>query len=98
MAKLFNVRLSKEEADMVDELRRQGVIVSDILRTALRSEYVRRQEQPPSTPVDLLEWLQEKHPAPAGYRGRPVDTTDRRKVSAFLRSRLRAKPSRRKPR
>jgi len=93
MARLFNVRLSKEEADMLEELKHQGVTVSEVVRSALRSEYARRRQQPPSTPVEFLEWLHERYPAPAGYR-RPVVTRDRRQVSAFLRSRLKGKRSR----
>ena len=73
----------------MDRLKRRGVTLSDVVRTALRSEYARHYERAPAAPADLLQWLHEKYPAPAGIRRRSLDTTDRRQVAAFLRSRLR---------
>jgi len=74
---------------MVADLKRQGVTVAEVVRAALRSEYSRRRQQPPSAPADLLEWLHEKYPPPSNYRRRRLDTTDRKQVAAFLRSRFR---------
>ena len=94
MGRLLNVRLSEEEAAMVDQLRRQGITVSEVVRAALRSACSSGKEQAPSASSELLEWLHRKYPAPAGRARRRPDTTDRREVASFL-SRLRKRGIRR---
>jgi hypothetical protein len=96
MATLLNIRLSKEDAARVAKLRRKGIIVSDLVRSALREECDRQLDTPPASPADLLEWLHNKYPAPTTRKSRRVDTTDRKQVAAFMRSRLKKRSAARK--
>ncbi|HUO07841.1 MAG TPA: hypothetical protein VM008_06055 [Phycisphaerae bacterium] len=96
MGRLLNIRLSKQDAAVVDQLRRKGVVVSDLVRVALRDEYAKQQDAPPSSPADLLEWLHRKYPAPASQTTRRIDATNRKKVAAFLRDRLKKRSGKRK--
>lgn len=82
---------------MVAQLRQKGVAASDVVRNALRAEYLRQGggQGAPLGPVELLLWLRERHAAPAAWKGRQVHAWDRKEVAAFLRKRLKAKRKRR---
>jgi len=95
MVRLLNIRLSKQDAAVVDQLRQKGIVVSDLVRVALHDEYSRQQEKLPSSPADLLELLHKKYPGPSGHKSRRIDTTDRKKVAAHLRERLKKRRAKR---
>ena len=96
MVRLLNIRLSKQDALVVSKLRRKGVVVSDLVRSALHEEYAKHEEKNPTSPADVFEWLHKKYPAPAKRESRTVDAADRKQVSAYIRSRLKSRKITRK--
>jgi hypothetical protein len=78
----MNVRLSGEDLKIVQELKRHGVQLSEVVRKALRNELERIRSH-----VDvpaLVERIQQLHPTPpdAPQEAYP-DTTDRRAMQAY---------------
>jgi Arc/MetJ-type ribon-helix-helix transcriptional regulator len=89
--KLMNVRLTDEDARLADELRVQGVSISEVVRNAIRTQ-ARQTRVLPIGPVDdLLAEMQRQHPTPDRVARRaPRASTDRRAVQRLIRAKLRS--------
>jgi len=88
--KLVNVRLSDDDAAKVADLRREGVELSEVVREAVRARHLTL--QPALSPKDvepLLESIYARHPLTAKDERPAVDTTNRRAMQKFIRSKLR---------
>lgn len=97
--KQLNMRLTDEDLANVELLKQHDVSLAEVIRDALHQ---RAQALRPRTRdiVALIHELERKHPDPASTSLSPydgVDTTDRRAVSEFIRSRVQAKASSRAP-
>jgi hypothetical protein len=87
---LLNVRLDAEDKRLADELRDDGIPISQIVRQAIRTEHARRiakrgRRQKPS---ELIADLFEQFPDAPRAKGHGIDTTDRRAVQAYIAARL----------
>jgi hypothetical protein len=81
---LLNVRLSEDDANLVRELRRRGVSISEVVRGAIRARAA--EAVVPEDTDAILEEVFRRFPA-VGSR-HAVDTTDRRALQRFIRRRL----------
>lgn len=85
----LNVRLSAEDERRVRALHEAGVVVSELVRDAIRAEHERRIRRPSKKkPSELLDEIFAAVPE-ASDPGPLVDATDRRAVQAHIRARLR---------
>jgi hypothetical protein len=90
---LVNVRLSADDARRAAELREDGVQISDVVREAIRAEYLRRRpgksrDRRPSLVVkEILAAL----PDPADMPPPAVDPTDRHAVRRHIAAKLRGR-------
>jgi hypothetical protein len=80
----LNVRLSEEDARVVQELKRHGISVSDVVRTALRARAA--EALVPEETDAILEEMCRRFPI-AGPRLR-IDASDRRAVRRVIRRKL----------
>jgi len=87
---LLNVRLSPEDARRAAELREDGIQISDVVREAIRAEYLRRRPGRPGNrrPSLLVKEILEALPDPADLPPRAVDSTDRRAVRRHIAAKL----------
>jgi len=85
-SRLFNVRLSPEDAQLVERLRTRGISPSEVMLRAIRKEAAELKDQPVEADA-LIEDLLTRFPTP------PVipDATDRHAVRDHIRKRLRAR-------
>jgi len=91
---LLNVRLSADDARRAAELREDGIQISDIVREAIRAEYLRRRDAHASTrrrPSLIVSEILAALPDPEGPRRPVVDTTDRRAVRRHIADKLRSR-------
>lgn len=86
---LVNVKLQAEDVERVRALRASGVRLSDLVRAAIRAEYVRR-VRPAGTrkPSEVVRRILDALPRDPGTAARPA-ATDRRAVRAFVAAKLR---------
>lgn len=89
-SRLFNVRLSPEDAQLVERLRARGISLSEVMRRAIRAEAGELNDQPVDADA-LIGDLLTQFPTPAGAARRRPDATDRHAVRAHIRKRLRAR-------
>ena len=89
-SRLFNVRLSPEDARLVERLRARGISLAEVMRRAIRTEAGELNEQPVDSDA-LIEDLLTQFPTPATPPGRRPDATDRHAVREHIRKRLRAR-------
>jgi hypothetical protein len=88
---LLNVRLSPDDAHRAAELREEGIQISDVVRAAIRAEYLRRRlgkpsKRRPSLIVkEILAALPDSVDAPLGA----VDSADRHAVRRHIAAKLR---------
>lgn len=93
--KLLNVRLGPEESRIVDELRRDGVQISRLVREALHSEYRARQAKAGKgrRAREIMEAIYAAHPDPPGTPPPRVDLADRRSMRrAIMKALKRRRP------
>jgi len=89
---LVNVRLEAEDARRVKALREAGVVISALVREAIRAEYEKRvapragRRRPSEVVEEILAALPDDGTIPP-----PVDATDRRAVREHIAARLRRK-------
>jgi hypothetical protein len=90
---LLNVRLSPDDARRAAELREEGIQISDVVREAIRAEYLRRRTRKPGRrrPSLIVKEILEALPDPEGAAPRTVDATDRHAVRRHIASRLRGR-------
>jgi hypothetical protein len=87
---LLNVRLNAEEQRLADDLRKEGVRISRLVREAIRAEHARRVRPPRrQRPSQIVAELLQRFPDIPGERGHGIDTTDRRAVQRYISSQLR---------
>jgi len=92
--KTLNVRLGPKETAAVKKLRRAGDNVSDIVREALveRAEAQSISALSDKDVLRELDALHNKYPGPtADYIRKGVDITDRKQMSAYIRSSINRK-------
>lgn len=94
--KQLNMRLTDEDLANVELLKQHEVSLAEVIRDALqqRAQALRPRKR---DMVALIHELELKHPDPSSSPYEGVDTTDRRAVSEFIRSRLQAKTNTRAP-
>jgi hypothetical protein len=88
--KLINVRLEAQDAAKANALQAEGVKLSTVVRDAIRAEYDRRLARARSG-VELARALKEMHernPVPDSVPPIPVDVTNRKAASAYIRGKL----------
>lgn len=87
--RLINVRLGEEHVRKVDVLRREGVVLSDLVREAIDAKYeaLTAGEQPYDA-EELIERLFTAYPDPAELPPRGYDVHERRAAREAIRRRL----------
>jgi hypothetical protein len=90
---LLNVRLSPEDARRAAELREYGIQISDVVREAIRAEYLRRRPGEPGhrRPSLIVKEILEALPDPEDAPARGVDAADRHAVRRHIADKLRAR-------
>jgi hypothetical protein len=88
---LLNVRLSPDDARRAAELRKAGIQISDVVREAIRAEYVRMR---PATggkrrASRIVEEILEALPDTPDVPRVAVDATDRHAVRRHIAAKLR---------
>jgi hypothetical protein len=94
---LLNVRLSSDDGRRVAELREDGIRISDVVREAIRAEYLRRRpgQQGGRRPSLVLKEILAALPDPADMPRRTVDPADRYAVRRHIVAKLnRRRPAR----
>jgi|SRR5687767_13693487 hypothetical protein len=90
--KVFNVRLSPEDAKRVQALRKAGVALSSLVRSAIRAEHERLYPRPKwRSARELLERLYAEFPPPPPDATAPKRGSDRKSMQRAIRERLQAK-------
>lgn len=85
--KTLNVRLGAEDERRIKALQRAGVVVSDLVRAAIRDEHDRRLGRASKKrPSEILDEIFAAVPE-QDEEGPRVDATDRRAVRAHIRTR-----------
>jgi hypothetical protein len=89
---LLNVRLSPDDARRAAELREEGVQISDVVREAIRAEYLRRRPGRPGNrrPSLIVKEILAALPDPA-EAPRAVDPSDRHAVRRHIAAKLRGR-------
>lgn len=87
---LLNVRLDDDDQRRAEELRREGIAISHIVRAAIRAEHARRigprrGQRASAIVAEILE----RFPDAPGARGHGIDTTDRLALQRYVAARLR---------
>lgn len=88
----MNVRLSDEDVAKVEELRRQGIEFSSIVREALQTKYAERvsvRKRP--DPATFFAELDKKYPLPKNLPPRGYDVHDRHQFAAAFAAHIRRK-------
>ena len=88
---LLNVRLSPDDARRAAELRKAGIQISDVVREAIRAEYLRRRSVRPGSrrPSLLVKEILDALPDPPDMPARTVDPSDRHAVRGHIKAKLR---------
>ena len=87
---LLNVRLDPEDQRLANELRKEGIPISHLVREAIRNEHARRiRSARPAKPSQIVAEIFQRFPDPPGVVGHGIDTTDRHTVREYIGSRLR---------
>lgn len=88
---LINVRLSVDDARRAAALRDAGVQVSDVVREAIRAEYLRRRPQAleAGRPSAIVTAILDELPDETEGADERVDTRDRRAVRRQVVAKLR---------
>ena len=84
---LLNVRLSEADARIVQELKRHGVSVSEVVRSAIRARAA--ETLVPENTDAILEEMFRRFPDAQPSPG--IDAADRRSVQRVIRRKLRKK-------
>jgi hypothetical protein len=85
----LNVRLGEVDARLVRELKRRGVSISDLVRSALRSEAERTTTREALDVDALSAEMTRRYPTPAAATPRRVNATDRKQVRKSIAEKLR---------
>lgn len=90
---LLNVRLSPDDARRAAELREEGIQISDVVREAIRAEYLRRRAGKPGNrrPSLIVKEILAALPDPEGMPERAVEPTDRHAVRRHIAAKLRGR-------
>lgn len=88
---LLNVRLDAEDKRLADQLREDGIPISEIVRKAIRAEHARRiaTRRRKQKPSELIADLFQQFPDAPVAKGHGIDTSDRRAVQTYIAGRLR---------
>jgi hypothetical protein len=88
---LLNVRLSSDDARRAAALRKAGIRISDVVREAIRTEYLRRRSVKPGErrPSLIVLEILEALPDSADTPRRTLDATDRHAVRRHIAAKLR---------
>jgi hypothetical protein len=90
---LLSVRLSPDDARRAAELREDGVQISDVVREAIRAEYLRRRPDRPANrrPSLIVKEIIDALPDPEELPPRAVAPTDRKGVRRHVAAKLRGR-------
>lgn len=88
---LLNVRLSADDARRAAALREDGIQISDVVREAIRAEYLRRRpgKLGKRRPSVLVKEILAALPDAPDIPGPAVDTRDRRAVRRHIAGKVR---------
>lgn len=87
----LNIRLGRREADAVKTLQAAGENVSALLRETLveRAAMKKPRKATKEAVLAKLDAIYDKHPGPVPeYIQRGIDTTNRKQMSAYMRSKI----------
>ena len=88
---MFNFRLTPDDAERVAALKREGIALASLVRSAIREEYDRLFPQPTwSSARELMERLYQRFPPPVDSRGKPLKASDRKSLQRAFRERMQA--------
>ena len=87
---LLNVRLSPDDARRAAELREDGVQISDVVREAIRAEYLRRRPERAGNrrPSLIVKEILSALPDPVDMPRPAVDPADRHAVRRHIAAKL----------
>ena len=91
--KQLNMRLTDDDLAHVELLKQHDVPLAEVIREALRQRAQALRSHKHDV-VALVRELEREYPDPTPMKSAPyagIDTTDRRAVSEFIQSKLRAK-------
>ena len=88
---LINVRLSPDDARRAAALRKAGIQISDVVREAIRAEYLRTRsvQAGKRRPSLIMKEILASLPDPEDMPARSVDPTDRHAVRRHIAATLR---------
>ena len=89
---ILNVRLSPDDARRAASLREDGIQISDVVREAIRAEYLRRRPRKSSRrPSLVVKEILAALPDPEDLPRRSVDSADPQAVRRHIAARLRGR-------
>lgn len=88
---LLNVKLKPDDVRMAQALRKEGIVISEVVRDAIRAEYGRRigQRRSRGRASDRMVEIYAAHPDPADLAPRDYDVADSRAARKAVRAKLR---------
>jgi hypothetical protein len=88
-SRLVNVRLDPERLRKAQELRAQGVVLSDLVREAIDERHAQTTHAvSPSAVTAIMQRIFREHPDPPGLPPRRYSVHDRRSARAAIRRKL----------
>ena len=88
---LWNVKLKPDDVRMAQALRKEGIVISDIVRDAIRTTYGKRIDQRTSRqrPSDRMAEIYATHPDPTDLPPRDYDVHDARAARQAIVTKVR---------
>jgi hypothetical protein len=86
---LLNVRIGKEEEEIVKGLRRAKVNISALLRRAIRDAAPKASKE--KSPLERLKAVLDRYPPSKNEKASGVDFTSRKSMSAAILKHLKSK-------
>jgi len=88
---LLNVRLNHDLERKVKALRKDGLVISTLVRDAISDAYARRQTKPPKDRAAFLDEIHRSYPANYPSVGKRYNLADRKQARAAILELMHAK-------
>ncbi len=88
---LLNVRLDRDLERKVQALRKDGLVISTLVREAITGAYARRKSKTPLDRSSLLDQIHQTYPTDYISLGEHVNLADRREAHSAIRQAMQAK-------